>query len=154
MSEPTQTNQTSERPDKYGLRSYTRKRPRSLIPYTMVAGTKPLFVRALAWLLPWSIHDYPGKQRGMVEALGRLYTLETLKMWCKGRKPMSAVGALALAEVISVRLVSGASLVAELRHYAEIRSKMPRQGPGFRKVDPITGQDGRPKIGRRRAKEV
>lgn len=156
--EPMPDSQTVEKPHEKppwrGWQGYTRKRPRSLIPYHSVVGTKPLFVRAMGWLLPWGMRDYPGKQIGMVQALAGRYTLGTLLMWSKGRKPMSAIGALALADMIEMRLASGYALERELRAYAAERANRPKSGPGFRKVDPVTGMDGRPKIGRRRAKEV
>src|ERR1700744_4547478 len=72
-----------------GWQPYVRKRPRSLIPHDKDKGTFFLFSRAVRCLLPWTMHDYPGRQRGMVEALGGRYTLLTLKEWQKGRREMS-----------------------------------------------------------------
>lgn len=154
MSEPSQANQTSERPDKYGLRSYIRRKPRSLIPHVIPKGTRPLFVRGLSWVLPWTIADYPGIQKGTVDLLGGKVGLETVRSWRKGYRGFPAWAALAIAEAIEVRCRSGYALIEELRAYAAVQALKPKSGPGFRKVDPVTGMDGRPKIGRRRAKEV
>jgi hypothetical protein len=145
----------TEIPDPRGLRSYIRKRPRSLIPYDMNRGPVLLFVRAWRWLLPWTQHDYPGRQKGIVEALGGQYTLNTLREWQKGKKPMSRVAAGLLADVIEARCKLGMILVEELEDYAAKASLRAKAGPGFRAIDPETGLSGRPRVGRKRkVKEV
>lgn len=134
--------------------TYTRKFPRSLIPKRYLSGTKPLETRATKWILPWGMRDYPGMQLGSLELFAGRVALETLRAWWKGNRRMPDWAALMLAEAIKVRLASGAALVVELEAYAAERAGRPKSGPGFRKVDPVTGQDGRPKIGRRRPKEL
>ena len=146
---------TVEIPDPRGLRSYVRKRPRSLNPKHIAHGNKPLSIRGVRWVLPWNIDDYPGLQRGAVEVFGGHYALETLRAWWKGNAPMSARGALMLSEAIRARCEAGERLIAELEAYAE--ANPPRKpSAGFRALDPITGMDRRGgRVGRKRkAKEV
>jgi hypothetical protein len=91
----------------------------------------------------------------MVEALGGIYTLETLVAWTRGNRDMSAIGADHLANVIEARLRAGTRLLTELRAYSANRALRPKAGPGFRAIDPETGLSGRPRVGRKRkVKEV
>ena len=140
-----------------GWQSYTRKRPRSLVPTRLGKGTtaKLLFVRAVQWILPWSISDYPGVWRGSVELLGGKWTLETVKSYRKGARDLPSEAALMLAGAIRARVIAGLALVAELEAYAEANPRK-KPAPGFRAVDPVTGQDKRGgKVGRKRkVKEV
>lgn len=108
----------------------------------------------MRWVLPWTVWDYPGVQAGSLQLLGGRFALETLRSWWKGYGRMPAWAAVALADAIEVRVLAGLDLIAELRLYAAERANRPKSGPGFRKVDPVTGMDGRSKIGRRKAKEV
>src|SRR5271155_4370404 len=120
--EPNQSSEGNskrmKRPDKRGPRSYARKIPRSLIPRFIPHGNRPLSHRALRWLLPWTIADYPGFERGSLATLSGLYALETLRAWWKGACPMPAVAALMLADAMDARIKAGRALVLELRAYA------------------------------------
>jgi hypothetical protein len=158
LREPSPDSGTIEKPHRipfwHGSQGYTRKTQRSLTPPRRAIGAKPLFVRGVHWILPWSIADYPGIQRGTLQLFGGRVALETVRSWRKGYRGFPAWAALALAEAIEVRVLSGLDLITELRAYAAERANRPKSGPGFRKVDPVTGMDGRSKIGRRKAKEV
>jgi hypothetical protein len=149
--------ETAQKPleiaDKHGLRSYVRKRPRSLSPKYIAHGAKPIAVRGTRWVLPWNIDDYPGLQKGAVELFGGRYALETMRGWWKGKQVMPAAAALMLSEAIRARCEAGDRLIAELEAYA-LANPPKRPAVGFRAIDPETGLSGRPKVGRKRAKEV
>lgn len=138
-----------------GPQMYARKRPRSLTPKHVAHGGKPLAVRGVKWVLPWNIDDYPGLQRGAVELFAGQYALETLRGWWKGNDRLPARAALMLVEAIRARCEAGERLIAELEAYAEANPRK-KPAPGFRAVDPVTGQDKRGgKVGRKRkVKEV
>lgn len=137
-----------------GWQSYVRKRPRSLVPYRKGFGAKPLLVRGVQWILPWSISDYPGKLRGSVEVFNGKWALETILSWQKGYRQLPAEAAMMLAAAIKARCEAGAVLIAELETYAAERVNRPKSGLGFRKVDPVTGLDKRSRVGRKRTKEL
>ena len=150
--------QTTEKPNEIaanrGWIRYERKTRRSLIPFRKSLG-KPLTARACHWLLPWTISDYPGFQRGSVEVLGGKAALETLRAWWKGRVPLAGWAALEMAEAIEARCMAGQALIVELRAYAAERANRRKGGPGFRAIDPVTGLSGRSNVGKRRkVKEV
>jgi len=142
---------TTTRPE--GWQPYIRKHPRSLVGWRKLLPTRPLFVRAFYWMLPWDIGGYPGKQRGAVELFGGRWSLRAIRSWRDGERSFPAEAALILADAIEARLLSGRALLVELRAYAA--EKGPRKsGVGFRAIDPVTGQSGRPKVGRRKVKEL
>ena len=58
-----------------------------------------------------------------------------------------------MAAALRSRAKAGMALVEELEAYA-VANPPKRAAPGFRAIDPVTGMDGRPKIGRRRPKEL
>jgi len=145
-----------EKPVWRGYERYKRKRPRSLVPYDNGVGKLYLFTRAMRWLLPWTMADYPGRQRGIVEALGGRYTLETCRAWLRGNVPMSRVAAGVLADHVEARCKVGMALVEELNAYAaREKARQKRRGVGFRAIDPQTGMDKRGgRVGRKRTKEL
>ncbi len=136
-----------------GWKRYERKRPRSLIPYGKSISGKPLELRSLRWLLPWTIWDYPGVQAGSMQVLSGRVALETLRSWWKGYHRMPRWAADAIGDAIEARLVVGYALLKELRAYSDSKPDR-RYGPGFRAIDPETGLSGRPRVGRKKAKEV
>lgn len=136
-----------------GWQRYERKHPRSLAPSLKTVGAGRLSKRSLGWVLPWSISDYPGKERGAVELLGGRAALESIRQWNRGNDPMPAWAANLIADAIEQRMKSGAALVEELRSYAASRPAR-KVTPGFRFVDPVTGLDKRSRVGRKRTKEV
>ena len=138
-----------------GWQRYIRKRPRSLIPPIKTIGGNRLSKRSIGWVLPWSIADYPGKQVGAIELLGGKVCLETIRQWNRGNDPLPGWAALVIADAIRSRAKAGLALVAELEAYAEANPRK-KPAPGFRAVDPVTGQDKRGgKVGRKRkVKEV
>jgi hypothetical protein len=108
--------------------------------------------RAVCWLLPWDLEHYPGRERGLVEALGHRWTLQTLRFYRKCTRPLSVPLALGLAAAIRVRVEAGAALVAELEAYAAAnrdRERRKREA-GLMRIDPVTGLSGRQKAGKRR----
>ena len=138
-----------------GWQRYIRKRPRSLIPPIKTVGGNRISKRSIGWVLPWSIADYPGKQVGAIELLGGKVCLETIRQWNRGNDPLPGWAALVIADAIRSRAKAGLALVAELEAYAEANPRK-KPAPGFRAVDPVTGQDKRGgKVGRKRkVKEV
>lgn len=140
---------TQERPraDR-GSRFVPRKFPRSYIPRIPVPGDVGLFRRSVRWLLPWTMRDYPGIERGTLEALGNRWTRWSVREYMRDRAPVSRRLAQVLREAIRVRVESGLALMAELDRIAD---QPPRAHVGFMRVDQVTGLSGRSDVGKRRA---
>jgi hypothetical protein len=110
-----------------------------------------LFARSVDWLLPWTLSHYPGKARGIVDALGGRWSRSTLETYLK-REPVSVAVVLAIADLIRVRVAAGQALVAELEAYADAnrdRARRKREA-GLMRIDPASGLSGREKAGKRR----
>ena len=135
-----------------GYVKHIRKFARSVIPLRKTRVREGLGSRAMDWILPWGISDYPGKQRGLAQLLG-VQSIETVRSWVKGHRQPPRWALLALARYIEARCLAGLALVAELEAEAG-KAKPRRGGQGFTKVDPVTGLDGRPKSGRRKVREL
>jgi hypothetical protein len=139
-------------PERRGLRLQfvPRKFPRSYVP-PAGAARLTLFARAIDWLLPWSLAHYPGKARGIVDALGGRWSRSTLLTYMK-REPVSVAAVVAVADLIRARMASGQALIAELEAYADAnrdRARRKREA-GLMRIDPTTGLSGREKAGKRR----
>lgn len=137
-----------------GRRFVARKFPRSFVPRRLMQGEPSLFHRAASWLLPWARwQDYPGRGRGLAEALGGLLTLSSVRTYMKRPQPFSARVALALRDLIVARVERGQALAAELEWYAAEHeaAELRRRQAGFMRVDSVTGLSGRPKTGKRRS---
>jgi hypothetical protein len=126
-----------------------RQIPRSYVPRTLKGRGRWLFRRAVRWLLPWELIDYPGVYRGASEALG--LTVETVRAYTK-RSELSGPVALALREAIRVRVEAGQALMAELDAIVARgdQARRRQREAGFMHVDPDTGLSGRVRSGHRR----
>jgi hypothetical protein len=89
-----------------------------------LTGRDTLGERAVRWILPWTVRNYPGVRRGMVEVLGRHVTYSAVKGWRVGRRPMPAWAAQILAHTIQTRCRAGADLAAELEQWAQHRAQI------------------------------
>jgi hypothetical protein len=76
------------------------------------------------WFLPWTVRNYPGVRRGMVELLGRRVTYSAVKGWRVGRRPMPAWAAQVFADAIRTRCRAGAELATELEEWAQHRAQI------------------------------
>ncbi len=134
-----------------GLRRYVRKTPRT-IASKRTARCKTVFGEVCWLLLPWTKDEYPGMYAGLFEVFSGRVPIPTLRCWMDGRRrpPKWAVDLLtdyAIHRAASLKAAAAACLAAD-RGYTS-------RGPGFRKVDAVTGLDGRAKTGRRgKVKEI
>jgi hypothetical protein len=148
----TDTEQPAAAPAHEWWRHFVPRRfPRSYVPRRLSDRTD-VVNQAACWLLPWDLEHYPGRERGLVEALDGRWTLETLRIYRKGARALSVPLALGLAAAIRVRVEAGAALVAELEAYAAAnrdRERRKREA-GLMRIDPMTGLSGRQKAGKRR----
>ena len=55
-----------------------------------LTGRNTLVERAVRWILPWTVRNYPGVRRGMVQLLGNHVTYSAIIGWRTGRRHMSA----------------------------------------------------------------
>ena len=123
---------------------HVRSLPRSLTPPKGLAPAYAgLFSRCVAWVLPWSMSDYPGIQRGAAELLGGAAGRWAIRSWRRGARPMPDWAARMLADYLRRRIEAGQALVAELEAYRAPE----RQRSGVCRVDPVTGRDGRNRTG-------
>ena len=120
---------------------------RSFVPlYPFRYGT--LLDRALRWLLPWELREYPGLNRGASEALPEI-TSQTIFAVRRGRRRLMPHIAAHLADMIEADCKRGLALVEELRRVEAEPSRMVK---GFREVK--DWGDGKVTDKRRRAKRV
>ena len=108
--------------------SKPRKHPRRLLP-TVINEKERLFGRALRWVLPWRLRDYPGRALG-AECLFPGLRYEQIRAW--GRPvcyPRGAPGwaAVALAAWIEARCHEGLEMAVELRAHAEREAAVGRK---------------------------
>jgi hypothetical protein len=111
-------------------------------------GRYTLSERALTWFLPWTVRNYPGLRRGLVQLFGLHVSYSGIKGWRSGRRSMPDWAAATLANMIEARCRTGMDIVAELRAY---RAPEKRRS-GFCTVGP-DGSDKRNRIGQQRPRE-
>jgi hypothetical protein len=107
-------------------RSHLQRSIRTFAPPPLT-GRNTLGERAVRWFLPWTVRNYPGVRRGMVELLGRRVTYSAIKGWRTGRRPMPAWVASVMADTIRARCRAGAELATELEEWAQHREKIEAQ---------------------------
>lgn len=125
-----------------GRHGYVRKTPRTIAPIGLRRG-RTAFERAVRQALPWTRDNYPGLYAGMEEMLGNRAGRETVKCWLSGRRspPDWAREMVAAWCCERARALTAAS--------EALTSAPPRQRGGWARIDPVTGLDGRARIGRR-----
>jgi hypothetical protein len=96
-----------------------------------LTGRNTLVERAVRWILPWTVRNYPGVRRGMVQLFGSRVTYSAVKGWRTGRRHMSAAYVEVLAHSIRCRAEQGLALAQELDDYAAKRRAEPRRAGGF-----------------------
>jgi hypothetical protein len=112
-----------------GRFTYTRKIPRSYVP-RFIEHINTTTERAITWLLPWNIDDYPGKMRGICEIV-RGWKYHSIKHWRDGKRhaPVEALDMLIAA--LRSRLESGQLVLEAL--YREREEALNRPGRGGRR---------------------
>lgn len=126
-------------------------RTRSFVPlHPSLFGT--LLDRAVRWLLPWELREYPGLGLGSTEMLPDL-SHYTVLAYRKGTRRLAPRVAGQVADMIEAECNRGLALVDELR---KVQAEPNRVPAGFRAVKDWNGDgvvtDARGK--RRRAKKV
>lgn len=108
---------------------YIRKVPKSYVPRSF-AHLNNATERAISWLLPWNIDDYPGKMRGMCEIV-RGWKYHSIKHWRDGRRhpPVEALDMMISA--LRSRLESGQLVLEAL--YREREDALNHPGRGGRR---------------------
>jgi hypothetical protein len=152
VDQPQSENAAVRRPERQwnGRESYQRRYRRSLVPRANICNTN-LTSEALEWFLPWHIHDYPGKIRGLSDLLGVRISSDRRQAWRNGRNGMPVWALERLLAYIRQRCATGMSLAARLEAHIAERALVGPQRYGVCAVDPVTGLDGRPARAKRRA---
>ena len=115
-----------------GPRNHLQANSRTFAPPPLT-GRNTLGERAVRWILPWTVRNYPGVRRGMVELLGRRVTYSAIKGWRVGRRPMPAWVASVVADSICERCRAGTDLAAELKEWARHRAQIEAERPENRR---------------------
>ena len=89
-----------------------------------LTGRDTLCDRAARWILPWTVRNYPGVHRGLVESMGMHVTYSAIKGWRTGRRPLSRWAACAMATTIRARCRKGLELATELEEWARQRARL------------------------------
>jgi hypothetical protein len=110
-----------------GQINYPKRVVRTLAPPPWT-GCDSLVMRAAKWIFPWTVYNYPGPRRGMVELLRGVVKYGAIKTWRRNGRHMPEWAAQMMALHIEVRCQAGLRLVEELQAYRapEVRS------PGLR----------------------
>lgn len=119
------------------------KKWRCLTPPDYERQNPDAFVRAAAWLLPWSIHNYPGYRHGIEEILGRKWSWGTIRHWHRTKRtPLWAKER--LLEYLEQRLKAGQAAIDDLRRDIEaMPDPKQRRNTGFT----VVREDGRDRRG-------
>ncbi len=132
--------------------NYTRQRERSLTATTKPASNN-LCDHAWRWILPWSIDNYPGLRRGILEVLGNAWTWSAVRHWRSARRRMPVLAAQRFRDYIAGRCEQGMALVTELDKYI---AEFERKPAGWQVVKDRDGdgstRDGRNRVGKRKVK--
>ncbi len=137
---------------KSGQRKYHPGYTRTIAPQTLIrCEENTLCNRAVSWVLPWTIHQYPGFQRGLMQLFNHRWSWQAIRGWRSGRRSMRSDVARLLADHIRQRCETGLALVSELNDYAATVDIEPR---GWRVVADRDGdgvlRDARNRVGRRK----
>ena len=108
--------------EKNGLHKYLRRGSRAFAPAPLT-GRDTLCERAVRWILPWTVRNYPGVHRGMVQLLGMHVTYSAIKGWRMGRRPLPGWAADTMATTIRARCRKGLELADELDEWACQRAR-------------------------------
>jgi hypothetical protein len=106
-----------------GERNHLKPSARTFAPPPLTER-QTLGERVVRWFLPWTVRNYPGVRRGMVELLRGRVTYSAIKGWRTARRPMPAWVAQVLAEAIRTRCRAGDELASELEQWAERRAQI------------------------------
>lgn len=84
-----------------------------------------LWGRITAFVAPWRINGYPGRQRLLLSVIGYRVNYPALSRWGDVDRRIPAWGARAYAAHIEEQCLAGLALVAELREHAEALESVP-----------------------------
>jgi hypothetical protein len=120
-------------PEQRELRRQTRNLRRNY--FNRLKPSDHVARKACVWLLPWSMHNYPGIGRGIVQLLGGRTNKPAIDRWQyrTGTAPRWALRE--LADEIERRCLAGLEIVAALR----VHASRPRKPNGLNIIDPETG---------------
>jgi hypothetical protein len=117
---------------KRGLRNHLRRGPRTFAPPPLT-GRETVCERAARWILPWTVRNYPGVRRGLVELMGMHVTYSAIKGWRTGRRPLPRWAAETMATTIRARCRKGLELAAELDDWARQRARIEDERREFKR---------------------
>jgi hypothetical protein len=128
---------------KSGPHNHLRRSSRTFAPPPLT-GRNTLCERAARWILPWTVRNYPGVRRGLVELMGMHVTYSAIKGWRTGRRPLSRWAADTMASTIRARCRKGLELAAELDEWARQRARIEdeRRESKRRQLNAIRGRSG------------
>jgi hypothetical protein len=106
-----------------GPHNHLRRSSRTFAPPPLT-GRNTLCERAASWILPWTVRNYPGVRRGLVELMGMHVTYSAIKGWRTGRRPLPRWAADWMAATIRARCRKGEELAAELEQWARQRARL------------------------------
>ena len=115
-------NESAPSPDNFVIvqHNHIKRHVRTLAPPPLT-GRNTLVERAVRRILPWTVRNYPGVRRGMVQLLGNHVTYSAIKGWRTGRRHMSAAYVEVFAHSIRSRAERGLALAQELEQWAQHR---------------------------------
>jgi len=116
-----------------GQENYLKPSRRTLAPPPLTERDT-LVEHAVRWILRWTVRNYPGVRRGIVELFGGRASYSAIKGWRTGRRRMPADYAELLGRYIRTRAERGLELAKELDDYAAKRRAEPRRPRGFEVV--------------------
>jgi hypothetical protein len=70
--------------------------------------------RVASWLFPWTVHTYPGLNRGILAVLTRSITVRAIEQWREGKRPLPLWAAQDLRAHIRQIITQGELLIAEI----------------------------------------
>jgi hypothetical protein len=105
-----------------GPRNHLRHGARAFAPPSL--GRDTLCERAARWILPWTVRNYPGLRRGLVELMGTHVTYSAIKGYRTGRRPLPRWVADWMAATIRARCSKGMALAAELDEWGRQRARI------------------------------
>jgi hypothetical protein len=98
-----------------GQRLHLRALRRRLVPEVLHIRSSSPADRAVRWLFPWPVDQYPGQRRGFLAVLGDRLSWAAVRHWLAGRRPIPGWARAVLADYIEARCRAGLDLAAELR---------------------------------------
>ena len=97
--------------------NHTRSLRRRAVPSLDIKSCLYLSERAIRYHVPWTIPEYPGRERWVASALSRQIDRQTVLTWMRGRAPLPSWAARDLLAAMEARLALGAEIAADLRRY-------------------------------------